>query len=51
VRILVDQDVYAVTLDLLKNAGHEASRVSQVMAATASDAEILMYAASNAWLS
>ena len=45
-RLLIDQDVWAVTVTALQAAGHDVVRVSDVGMARATDAEILTQAAS-----
>jgi predicted nuclease of predicted toxin-antitoxin system len=48
VRLLVDQDVYAVTVQLLRSAGHDVVRVAEIGMARASDSVILEAALADA---
>ncbi len=40
-RLLADQDLYALTLDVLRGAGHDVIRSAAVVGARASDGEVL----------
>jgi predicted nuclease of predicted toxin-antitoxin system len=46
-KFLIDQDVYRLTIEFIKDLGHEVIPVKNVGFATASDETILTYALSN----
>ena len=46
-RLLTDQDVYAVTIDCLRAAGHEVQTAREAGLATADDIDLLAAAAAD----